>query len=188
MFLTGCNQQENSLSTPAETALHPAQLALEQGDQEAGRKSYDQAIADYTRAIQLKPDFAEAYNNRGLAYALKSKNQMQKAIADYGQAIRLRPAYAFAYNNRGVAYMASGHSEEALSDFNLAIQIDPGFPQAHSNRGNYYWRAGQYDLALIDLIKANLRLIEAAILLFTLMGVLLIFLRRQIIQQNRKRD
>lgn len=182
LSLASCNTQENGLPTPTATVLDSAQSALVEGDQEAGRKAYDQAIEDYTQAIQLNPNFAEAYNNRGLAYALKSKNQMQYAIADYSQAILLRPAYAFAYNNRGVAYMASGHPEEALSDFNHAIQIDPSFSQAHSNRGNYYWRAGRYDLAFIDLIQANLLLVGAAILLFILIGGMLFFLRRKITQ------
>jgi len=59
----------------------------------------------------LKPDYAEAYNNRGLAYSLSSKSEMENAIVDYTQAIQLRPDYACAYNKRGVAYMANGHPD-----------------------------------------------------------------------------
>jgi tetratricopeptide (TPR) repeat protein len=50
---------------------------------------YDQAIADYTKAIELKPDYAQAYTNRGLEN--EKLGQRDKAIADYHQALSLAP-------------------------------------------------------------------------------------------------
>jgi tetratricopeptide (TPR) repeat protein len=47
----------------------------------------DNAIQDYSRAIQLNPDYAEAYNNRGMAYVMKSNNQ--DAIADFKKVLKL---------------------------------------------------------------------------------------------------
>jgi tetratricopeptide (TPR) repeat protein len=55
----------------------------------AGKGLYDQAIADYTKAIELKPDDAEAHYNRGLEY--EKLGQRDEAIADYRQAISLEP-------------------------------------------------------------------------------------------------
>ncbi|GIK67261.1 MAG: hypothetical protein BroJett018_50550 [Chloroflexota bacterium] len=49
----------------------------------------DGAIADYNRAIQLNPQDAEAYTNRGVAY--EKKGEMKKAAADYGRVLELRP-------------------------------------------------------------------------------------------------
>ncbi|NMG07291.1 tetratricopeptide repeat protein [Brasilonema sp. UFV-L1] len=54
-------------------------------------------MADFTEAIRLKPDFALAYNNRGLA-RLHQKDD-QGAKEDLKQAIRLKPSLAQAYNN-----------------------------------------------------------------------------------------
>ena len=45
----------------------------------------DKAIADYTKAIELSPDYASAFNNRGNAYA--AKGDLDRAIADYDRAI-----------------------------------------------------------------------------------------------------
>ena len=42
---------------------------------------YDKAIADYTKAIELNPDYAEAYYNRGLAYSRKDEDD--KSDADF---------------------------------------------------------------------------------------------------------
>ena len=59
------------------------------------------AIADFTKAIELNPEFAAAYNNRG--GAKREKNDLDAAIADFTKAIELKPAYAVAYNHRGAA-------------------------------------------------------------------------------------
>ena len=66
---------------------------------------YKGAITDYTQAIRLNPDYANAYNNRGNAKS--NLGQHFAAIADYDIAIRLNPDYAGAYTsvNRGIAKM-----------------------------------------------------------------------------------
>ena len=60
---------------------------------------YSGAIKDYTAAIQLKPDYVNAYYNRG--YAKGELGQHAAAIADFDIVIRLKPDYAEAYYNRG---------------------------------------------------------------------------------------
>src|SRR5262245_51729587 len=70
------------------------------------RPDYDRALADFDKAIQLKPDYADAYNNRGEAYL--DKGDKERAFADFDKAIQLKPDYADAYNNRGKAYFYKG--------------------------------------------------------------------------------
>ena len=158
LCLSSCSSQVPP--TPSALAivtgpLDTAAAYLARGDQYSDLKDYDHAIADYSEAIRLKPDYAEAYNNRGLAFALSSKRSLASAIADYSQAIQLRPEYVYAYNNRGVAYMASGQPDAALRDFNRALQLQPNFPQAYSNRGNAFYRQGRIDLAIADFYYAG---------------------------------
>ena len=50
-------------------------------------KDYRGAIADYTKAIELKPDYAQAYNKRGFAYLMLGPKS--KAQADFKRAIEL---------------------------------------------------------------------------------------------------
>jgi len=66
----------------------------------------------------LNPNFAEAYNNRGLAYA--ELNKYEQAIEDYGKAIELNPAFAEAYGNRGIAYSEIRRYEESARDLKKA--------------------------------------------------------------------
>ncbi len=74
---------------------------IRRGNRHYHAGEYEDAIAEYTQAIALDPKLAEAYNNRGLAYADLGK--YAEAIADYYQAISLDTKYAVSYNNRGEA-------------------------------------------------------------------------------------
>jgi tetratricopeptide (TPR) repeat protein len=59
------------------------------------------AMHHYNKAIQMRPDYANAYNNRGTIYIKLGNTQL--AIEDFNQAIRLRPDYVNAYINRGLS-------------------------------------------------------------------------------------
>ena len=77
-----------------------ANKKLEDGDKLYYAKNFDGAIKFYNEAIDLKPNFAWAYNNCGNAYG--DLRQYDLAIADYDRAIACKPDYAEAYNNRGL--------------------------------------------------------------------------------------
>ena len=81
---------------------------------------YSRDIVDYTKAIELDPDFAFAYNNRGLAKAELEDNY--GAIEDFTKAIELDPDDADAYNSRGVLKFATGISD-GCSDLMMAKEL-----------------------------------------------------------------
>ena len=62
-----------------------------------------EALASYDKAIALKPDYAEAHNNRG--NALMDLKRPEEALASYDGAIALKPDFAEAHSNRGNALM-----------------------------------------------------------------------------------
>jgi tetratricopeptide (TPR) repeat protein len=73
---------------------------------------FDQAIQDYSAAIRLKPDFAEAFNNCGNAY--DDAGQDNQALRDYDEALRIDPSFAKAFSNRGLIYDARGEHVRAI--------------------------------------------------------------------------
>jgi len=114
---------------------------------------HDLAIRDYTKAIELRPDYPEAYNNRGNTYGeLSGKHDL--AIRDYTKAIELRPDFAEAYYNRGVTYNDLGKHALAVRDCNRVIDLRPNYPKAYFSRGNAYYYLGKHDLAIKNYTKA----------------------------------
>lgn len=104
--------------------------------------NYEDAIKNYTTAIESHPEDASLYNNRGLAYFKVKK--YKKAISDYSKAIELKPDYAVAYNNRGLAYFKRGGwankapFDKAILDFTKAIELKPDYLDAYYNQGLAY--------------------------------------------------
>ena len=95
------------------------------------KDEYDHAIANYTKAIQLKSDYTNAYYNRGVIYCKKRKYEY--AIEDFTKVIQLNPNDADAYYNRSVAYRIKGKVDHAIEDYNRAIQLNPDSADTYDN-------------------------------------------------------
>lgn len=106
----------------------------------------EEAIQEYSKAIDKDPRNAAAYNNRGIVY--DDLEQYERAIEDYDKAIELNPNNVLAYNNRGVAYDNLGEYEKAIEDYDKAIKLDPDYAAAYNNRGVIYNALGQYEKAI----------------------------------------
>jgi len=93
---TIANAPEAKPAAPAQKpSVNTAQSFAESAIAAFGRKEYDKAIADYTKAIQIDPKFASAYSNRGSAYGMKG--EYDKAIADFNKAMELNPGIMYLY-------------------------------------------------------------------------------------------
>ena len=128
----------------------------------------DEAIEAYKKAISIKPDYAEAYNNMG--NALQDKGTRDEAIEAYKKAISITPDYAEAYYNMGVSLQDKGKLDEAIDTYKKqsplslhmlrpittwemlskirasrkaieltkAISIKPDYAEAYNNTGNIF--------------------------------------------------
>ena len=73
---------------------------FDDGIVQTNKQEYEEAISDYTRAIKINPNYADAYFYRGCA---KHKIQDYKgAISDFSKAIKVNPNYVDAYYYRGL--------------------------------------------------------------------------------------
>ncbi|MDO8635823.1 MAG: tetratricopeptide repeat protein, partial [Dehalococcoidia bacterium] len=93
----------------------------------------DEAIAKFSKAIQVYTNYPSAYTNRGIVYIVKT--QYSTAITDFNNAIKLNPNYALAYGNRGLAYIYTANYKEAVADLDKSLEIDPEDDKAWNNRG-----------------------------------------------------
>ncbi|MDB9512012.1 tetratricopeptide repeat protein, partial [Kamptonema animale CS-326] len=94
---------------------------------------FEEAIASYGKAIEFKPDYHGAWNNRGLA--LGNLGRFEEAIASWDKAIEFKPDFHEAWYNRGVALGNLGRNEEAIASWDKAIEFKPDFYEAWSNCG-----------------------------------------------------
>jgi tetratricopeptide (TPR) repeat protein len=115
-----------------DTALALCSQALESGDLSNSQTAnalnarglvYAAGKGDYDKAIRLKPDYADAYNDRSGAYS--GKGEYNRAIQDFDQAIRLEPDDDSAYVGRASAYADQGEYDRAVQGFDQAIRLDP---------------------------------------------------------------
>ena len=116
-------------------------------------KDPQEKIEFYNKAIELNPNYAEAYNYRGLAY--NDKKYYEMALSDYNKAITFDPNYANAYNNRGNYYaIVKKEYDRALQEYDKAITLSPKDARIYSNRGFAYYRKNDPESALRDYNKA----------------------------------
>src|SRR3990172_2846532 len=91
-------------------------------------------IFNYFLAIEMDPNYAEVYGDRGKTYA--DLGNYQQAIKDYNKVIALNPRYAAeAYFYRGIAYGKLGNTGQAIKDYDTAIKIDPKDADSYGYRG-----------------------------------------------------
>ncbi len=109
--------------TASEAQLEPAEQhynrAVDLGEEE---ERWEDAIAEFDKAIELDPNLALAYSGRGHSYV--ELGNVEQAIVDYDQAIELDPDLALAYRGRGLAYAELGDVDQGLADLEKALALE----------------------------------------------------------------
>lgn len=133
---------------PAPTDTQRAEIFNNRGVAYMGLdKHQEDALTDFNQAIELRPDYAEAYANRGRLYV--DRESYHEAITDFDKAIALSPKLTQAYGNRGLAYQNLGDDENATRDYTKAIEL--GYDsQSLWNRGMLRYALGCFNLAYED--------------------------------------
>ena len=106
---------------------------------------FQNALIDYSEAIALKPNSANAFYNRALAY--KNLGHFEEAIGDYSEAIRIDSKHFQALNNRGMALRDMGRFKEAIVDFDRCIAVNPEFAECYWNKALTHLITGDYSVA-----------------------------------------
>jgi len=117
-----------------------------------------EAIADYTRYLELAPDDVEnylVYQNRGVTFMALS--DWENAITDFNKALELKSDHSISFRERGNAYLSraqEGDLDRALSDANAYIAVNGNDATGYILRGKVYSAQGNNQAAIADLNKA----------------------------------
>ena len=111
----------------------------------AATGQYEDAVAEYRRALDLSPGYSKAYNNMGLS--LEELGRDEEARNAYTAAVDKNPSNAVARNNLGAYLSRRGDLEAAADEFARAVELDPGMYQAHMNLGTALAKSGDLEAA-----------------------------------------
>ncbi len=125
---------------------------LERGNAWYDLKSYDNAINEFTRAVELDPQMIKAYQMRGLIWM--DKEDYDKAIADGGMAIAIDPRCKEAFALRGLAFFKKGEFDLTIADMSKVMEIDPTYALVYQGRGRVWVRKHEYGKAIADYDEA----------------------------------
>jgi protein O-mannosyl-transferase len=112
----------------------------------------EEEIADFQRALEIEPYYAEAQYDLGTA--LLQKGQLNEAITHFQKALEINTNYADAYDNLGNALLQKGNVDAAIDHFRMALKIMPGSAEAHNNIGNALLQTGNLDEAIVHFQQA----------------------------------
>ena len=97
-------------------------------------QNYAEAERCCRRALDLRPEYAEAHGNLGLALA--AQGRLRDAVAGYREALRLKPEQPVVHNNLGSALKALGEWPAARAAYAEALRLKPDYADAHYNLAN----------------------------------------------------
>ena len=144
------NQTEDEAVAEAEEAFrhefittvevpNDAKLYCERGIASYKKREYDKAIEDFSKAIELNPEFPEVYATRALAYFHTDK--FECAIQDYDRVLELKPKFTEVYAARGVMWLHVREWENAKLDLtfarNLRINIIAEFHKIYESVADF---------------------------------------------------
>jgi len=118
-----------------------------QGMHLLGPGDFQGAAAQFTKAIAIFPEYADAFLGRGKAR--QAASQTMAALADFEKAIAIDPTLELAYTSRGTIERSQGDSQSALADFTRSVHLHPT-SDAYYQRGLTYQTLDQPKRALAD--------------------------------------
>jgi eukaryotic-like serine/threonine-protein kinase len=113
---------------------------------------YVAAEREYLRAIELSPNYANAYD--GYGFYLKASGRHEDSIRSCQRALELDPLSLFVQLSLGWAYYFARRHDEALNQSRKVMEMDPNFGFAHWHSGMNYIQKGMYDEAIESFRKA----------------------------------
>jgi len=108
-------------ASPEEKAL--AERLKNQGNEHMNMQMFQEALACYTKAINLDPKNAVYYCNR--AAASNRLGNYESAIQDCKTALKYDPSYSKAYGRLGLAYASMNKHQEAVMYYKKAVELEP---------------------------------------------------------------
>lgn len=124
------------------------------GNAQLVKAEYAKAVDDYTQALALKPDDADALHERCFARAVLGQ-KLEDALSDCNESLRLSPNDGETLGGRGFVYLRLGFYRTAILDYDAALKIKPDAAELLFGRGMAKVKAGDEESGNADLVAAR---------------------------------
>jgi Flp pilus assembly protein TadD len=109
---------------PSAPATSPAETEYGKGIRAKRGKEWSVAAASFRKAVELKPDYPEAWNELG--FALRNMGDYPESVKAYDEALRLKPRFPEALEYLGEAYVKMGRLDDARQVLERLKPLDRG--------------------------------------------------------------
>lgn len=130
----------DSIHTNNATALY------KQGNTLFDLQRYQDALAVYDKAVNIRPNYAQGWYGRG--NTLSALKQYKAALVAYDKAIQIQPDYLEAWTSRGFVLENLQRYKEAIASFDKALQLENNSPVIWNAKGELFSRLKQYENAI----------------------------------------
>lgn len=113
---------------------------------------YEEALTLYKKAIQVRPDYLEAWNCQG--NTLFQLKRYKEALNAYDQAIQIKSNYLESWSGRGIVLNNLQRYEEAIDSLDKALKLQPNYPEAWNGKGDALLNLQRYEQAVAAYDKA----------------------------------
>ncbi len=147
-----------------------AEELLARGCEYLQRSVWDEARKEFEKALQMEPDYAEAFNNLGLT--LIYQGQIDEAIEALRQANASFPEWPVAMANLGLAYQRAGRNEDAAQWYEKAVAKNKAQPAVWLSLGDTYAAINRLDKAM-QCYEMVLTIVPKHAMAFSRVGMLM---------------
>lgn len=150
----GSTEEKKSIAQQIveEDKVFLSNLKLREGNKFRDEGDHKSAEKFFSEAIELNPENALAWHNRGWAYIEQKK--YKQAITDFNKALELSPNWELAYFGRGWTYNQMKEYATAIKEYDRVIEINPKYAIAWNNRGAAKSWLNKMQDAIVDYNKA----------------------------------
>lgn len=128
------SMQAYAIHTQNDLLKRKAYAYVSQGIQFAYQNHFKKAIANFTKALQLAPNFAPAYVSRGIVFERQENYEL--ALQDFTSALAVNPDNTFLLQKKGNALNELARYEEALAVYEQLLHLDPQNAADYVGKGN----------------------------------------------------
>lgn len=136
-------------------ATDPESLLYQEGEAAYAAGNYQKAIENFSEAVRLRPNWAEAHY--ALALSLTEMEKLKAAIEEFKLVLKLKDKYelmVLSNYNIGNAYVDLGEYKEAVDAYKEAIELNPELSKPHNNLGLAYAASNRIAEAVTEFNQA----------------------------------